>query len=150
MDYSFDKSLGHLSHVISKSLGTHLERKLLAENILLDAEQWSIISLLYHKLDLNQNAIAKAFGFDKVHVLRIINKLETEKLITRTTDTLDKRSRKVCLSEKGVNLYQKIAPLAQETIDNALETLSAKEVFLYMDLSKKIIKNLTIPQNELG
>lgn len=143
MEYSFDKSLGHLSQVISKNLGSNLEKKLLENGISLTAEQWSVISLVYHKKDLNQNAIANAYGFDKVRVLRILNILESEKIIYRTTDALDKRSRKVTITDKGVSLYHKIVPLAQETIDNALKSLTQEEVSQYMQLSGMIIQNLS-------
>ena len=142
MEYSFDKSLGNLSRVISKSLGANLEKRIVNNHINLTSEHWSIISLLHHVTNLNQNAIAKAFGFDKVRVLRILNKLETEKIITRTTDELDKRSRIVNLTEYGMILYKEITPLAQETLNDAFKSFTDEEVLLYMKLSKKIIENL--------
>lgn len=143
MEYSFNKSLGYLARVISRNLGINLEKKLLNNKITITAEQWSVISITYHHNNSNQNAIAKALNYDKVRVLRILNKLEAENIIFRKTDSNDKRARMVSLTKKGIDIYNRISPIAQETLDDAFLNLTSKEISVYMKLTQKIIANLT-------
>lgn len=142
MVYSFNKSLGNLSQMVSKRLGSSLEQELNASGIDLNAEQWSIISLLYQTPGLNQNGISQVFGIDKVRVLRILVKLEQLKLIERSIQKTDKRANTIKLTDKGLKIYKQVTPLAELILQKAFNSFSRNEIETYMKLTQRIINNL--------
>ncbi|PKP09535.1 MAG: hypothetical protein CVU09_11380 [Bacteroidetes bacterium HGW-Bacteroidetes-4] len=143
MDYSFKKSLGHLSHELSKKLGSSFEKRMQVIQPSLKAEHWSVISLLHQESNLNQMSIAQVFGFDKVKVLRIINKLEKQHIVVRTIDISDKRAYRINLTVMGNEIYNQLAPLAATTIEDAFSSFSRDEREIFMKNLQKILKNLT-------
>ena len=143
MKYSFENSLGNISRMISKALGETLERKLIENNIFITAEQWSLISLLFQKGDLSQRDIGVFLGFNKVRILRIINRLEVDHIIVRMVNVNDKRFRIIRLTDLGKDYYNKIIPFAQETIEVAFNKFSEKETAVFNKLFKKIYGNLS-------
>lgn len=142
MEYSYDKSLGNISRMISKALGKRLEEKLETHHIKITAEQWSVISLLFQKNKLTQVQIGAFLGLDKVRVLRIIRSLEDNKLIQRVISKKDKRFNDVCLTDKGNQLYQKIVPIACDVHTEAFNNFKPEDINLCLSLLGKINENL--------
>lgn len=142
MEYSYDKSLGSISRIISKALGKKLEKKLAIDNINITAEQWSVISLLCQKDKLTQVEIGAYLGLDKVRVLRIVRNLESENMIKRVISKIDKRYNDVCLTAEGTQLYHKIVPLACDVHDEAFANFKPEDINLCLDLLDKINNNL--------
>ena len=142
MQYSYKNSLGLLSRTIAKDLGKKLELKAKANGFTITAAQWSVISMLQHEKSSTQKEISQVFGYDKVMVLRIIKKLEDNGWVKQQICQNDKRSRIVQLTETGKKLYEKILPVAQETLNAAYHSLTAQEVNFYLEISEKIRKNL--------
>lgn len=142
MEYSYDKSLGNISRMISKALGKRLEEKLATKNIKITAEQWSVLSLLYHKDKLTQVEIGTYLGLDKVRVLRIVRNLESENMIKRVISKTDKRYNDVCLTSNGKQLYDKIVPIACDVHDEAFSNFKSDDINLCLSLLDKINKNL--------
>ncbi len=142
MEYRYDKSLGNISRMISKSLGKSLEKKLSENNIDLTAEQWSVISLLFHKDILTQIQIGIILGLDKVKTLRIVKHLENKDLLKRVISSTDRRYNDVCLTPEGVQLYHQIVPFAIEVHKEAFASINPTDVTLCLDILAKINNNL--------
>jgi len=142
MNYSYIKSLGLLSRTIAKDLGKNLEEKLTLENIRINARQWSVISLLKHEKSSSQKNIGAVFGYDKVMVMRMVKSLEESGIVQKRICNKDKRTRIVCLTPEGEELYNRILPIAEKTLTEAYKGLSEREIDLYTQISELIIKNL--------
>lgn len=142
MEYSYDKSLGNISRMISKALGKRLEQKLATKNINITAEQWSVLSLLYQKDKLTQVEIGAYLGLDKVRILRIVRNLESANMIKRVISKTDKRYNDVCLTSNGKQLYDKIVPIACDLHDEAFANFKAEDISMCLDLLNKISNNL--------
>lgn len=142
MDYCYDKSLGNITRMISKALGKRLEEKILQQNLNVSAEQWSVLSLLYQKEVLTQVQIGAFLSLDKVRVLRIVTRLEKQKLVLRQISKTDKRFNDVRLTKKGKEIYHTIVPLAMEVHDEALAGLSEKDTAYFIALLNRMKDNL--------
>lgn len=142
MKYSFDTSLGNLTQRISKSLGVLLVKKIQEDGILVNAEQWCVISMLKFQHQATQTDIGLFLGYDKVKVLRLIVDLEKSEIVERYEDKDDKRFKIVKLTEKGNETYRKIEVLARETLAEATSGLSDVEVKNCIVMLKKISQNL--------
>jgi len=128
--------------MISKALGKRLEEKILKEKLDVSAEQWSALSLLYQKKVLTQVQIGAYLSLDKVRVLRIVSRLEEQKLVLRQISKTDKRFNDVRLTKKGKEIYHTIVPLALEVHDEALAGLTENDTDLLIDLLNRMKENL--------
>ncbi len=142
MKYSFDKSLGKITHQVSKDLGKKLMEKFAKYNYDLTSKEWTVISYLYYNKQGNQKDIAEFISENKVMTKRIIDRLEREGYVKRSISKKDKRRNKVKLKAKGGELYQTLAPLAEETLKEAYSGLSSKEVNQCLKTLNKIQQTL--------
>jgi DNA-binding MarR family transcriptional regulator len=70
---------------------------------------------------LGQSSLARALGFDKVTVLRVLRGLEARGLIVRTPAAISRRSLAIALSDAGRALLLQ----AQEPVERAYQRLMA-------------------------
>jgi len=83
--------------------------------------QFGVMSVLQASAGLGQSSLARALGFDKVTVLRVLRGLESRGLIVRTPAAISRRSLAISLSDAGrVLLLQ-----AQEPVERAYQRLMA-------------------------
>jgi DNA-binding MarR family transcriptional regulator len=142
MKYNFDTSLGNLSQRVSKSLGSLLVSKLEKQGIPVTAEQWCVISMLYSHKQASQTDIGLFLGYDKVRVLRLIERLENEGIVERSTHVQDRRIKIVKLTEKGGKYYKQVEIHAKKTLEEATTGLTPGEVDLCLTFLKKVSENL--------
>jgi MarR family transcriptional regulator, organic hydroperoxide resistance regulator len=92
----------------------------------LTAEQWSILEYLWFKKEAHQTAIARATGRDKPAVTRLIASLEEKGLVKRVP--VDRRTNSVKLTASGQQLHEKYGPVLKDIIDQALASISKKDL----------------------
>ncbi len=142
MEYRYDTSLGRISLQISRALGKSFEQKAREQGVALRADQWTLISLLFHKGKLTQKEIADQVYTDKVAVSRLVDRMAGRGMVVRKPASDDKRARQVSLTREGEQLYLRMEPLARQTIAEALEGLdegAVKRLFGQLD---RIMANL--------
>ncbi len=142
MKYHFDTSLGRISLQISKALGKSFEHKTIHEGFPLRADQWTLVSLLYHKGALTQKEIADSLYMDKVAVSRLVERMAVKGMVARRPMSNDKRAREVSLTPAGNRLYRKMEPLATKTIADALDGLNEETISDFFSKLNHIRKNL--------
>ena len=83
--------------------------------------QFGVLSVLQASAGLGQSSLARALGFDKVTVLRVLRGLEARGLIVRTPAAISRRSLAIALSDAGRALLLQ----AQEPVERAYQRLMA-------------------------
>jgi DNA-binding MarR family transcriptional regulator len=78
-----------------------------------------VLSVLRASPGLDQSSLARALGFDKVTVLRVLRGLETRGLIERVPAPANRRNLSITLSAVGMELLKQ----AQEPADRAYDRL---------------------------
>ena len=142
MKYSFDKSLGNLTHRISSQLGRRLTFKLNKIGISVTPPQWSVISMLYFYKNQSQAEIALFLGYNKVRVKRLIDDLENSNIVKRFINKKDKRFNTIKLTKQGKSLYEKISPIAKETVTEAYNQFDKDEIEQCEKVLSHIYQNL--------
>ena len=140
--YKFEKSLGRLSRQVSRSLGIRLENKFRLAGIQMNGVQWSIISMLWQNRCVTQQCIGTTLEMDKVTLTRAVSSLEKQGYIERSQLKSDRRINEIMLSNKGKNIYNILAPLAEETLSEAFEGISEEEARTMMDTLDRVYRNL--------
>jgi len=111
-----------LTHNISQSIASIYSRR-----FHISAQEWRIIANLGNRQPLSANEIGSHVNLDKVQMSRALNKLISKGLVLRTLDKLDKRKSSLKLSRKGLQLYEKIVPIALERERQLLTVLNRQE-----------------------
>lgn len=83
--------------------------------------QFGVISVLRASPGLDQSSLARALGFDKVTVLRVLRGLEKRGLIERVPAPMSRRNLSISLSETGLVLLK----TAQDPAERAYSRLMA-------------------------
>ena len=143
MIYSFEKSLGKITHQVSTGLGKKLVHKFAQQNYHLNSSQWTVISYLSSHKEGIQKDIGEFIGVNKVMMKRILDSLEKEGYVKRTPVKSDKRQNKIRLTSKGEKLYNTLAPLAEETLKEAYSGLSEQEINQCLNTLNKIQQTLS-------
>ncbi|MTD55739.1 MarR family transcriptional regulator [Amycolatopsis sp. RM579] len=75
----------------------------------------------------NQAAIAERLGMDRTIITHLLDELERQKLVRRTPDPADRRSRRVTLTAKGEKTLQSLSARVAEAERHVLRHLSDDE-----------------------
>lgn len=109
-------------------------------SVSLTPAQFGVLTVLASAPGLDQSSLARALGFDKVTVLRVLRGLETRGLVHRAAALKSKRNVAVTLSPEGVTLLRLAAKPAERAYERLMEPLSLEQqaqlVLLLMELTQ--------------
>lgn len=89
--------------------------------------EWRIMAVLGSHQPLSAMEICARTDMDKVQVSRAIARMRKAGLVSRRTDPTDRRRSALRLTDKGMQTYQRIVPLARRYEARLLDALSAGE-----------------------
>ena len=102
--------------------------------------QFGVLTVLQASPGLDQSSLARALGFDKVTVLRVLRGLEARGLATRSPAACNKRSLSVALSSEGEKLLKQAQKPAELAYNRLMMPLSLEQraqfVLLLMELTQ--------------
>lgn len=112
------------------------------ESIGLTPAQYSVLSALHTQPGQDQSSLARALGFDKVTILRVLYGMEDRKLISRQRLPSDRRSMSLALTAQGSDLFDR----AQQPVDQAyrrlMEPFSDTQQKQFVKLLKLLVDEL--------
>jgi len=105
-------------------------------------EQWIVMKLLWEKNGVSQQDLADELMKNKASITSLIENMEKKELIFRKTNSFDKRSKMVFLTDRGKEIRQNIDEhfhkITQEFV-NEIETSNLNQT---KDVLEKILDNL--------
>jgi MarR family transcriptional regulator, lower aerobic nicotinate degradation pathway regulator len=109
-------------------------------NVGLTPAQFGVLTVLQASPGLDQTSLARALGFDKVTVLRVLRGLEARGLAERSRAEGNLRSWSVALTDEGEKLLMQSQKPAERAYDRLMKPLSAEQqaqlVLLLMELTQ--------------
>ena len=131
-----------LSGKISAAINRKMYRSFRKENIDITPEQWTVLHYLWKKDGVNQQELCNATFKDKPSMTRLIDNLEKQQLVTRTTSQDDRRINIINLTEKGRKLEKKTHPVVTRTKEVALQGVTDEEIVLAQQMLNKVFNNI--------
>jgi DNA-binding MarR family transcriptional regulator len=145
MDYTLsDKELvfGVLSGRASSAINRRIYQRFHANGINLTPEQWMILQCLSYKDGISQQELARITYKDKPSITRMLDVLEKHALVSRSTDTSDRRSNRIHITPQGTDLHNNGRAYVLEVMREALMGFSEEEVKVGEKILKKVFINL--------
>ncbi|RXZ78617.1 MarR family transcriptional regulator [Paenibacillaceae bacterium] len=91
-------------------------------------DQWEILVVLWETEGITQKELAERLHKDQTNVARMLFKLEKKSFIYRVTHETDRRSLRVYLTPKGMEIKEAILAPSIEAYQKTINGLSEKEV----------------------
>lgn len=107
-----------------KGILRYLRRRFEEEGLKLTLEQYFILNILDNKEGLILQELAEIVERDKSAVLRLINGLEENHFVARTTDPDDKRRKILLVTKNGMEELKKAVALDKEVNDTVTEDIT--------------------------
>ena len=117
--------------VLFRQMNLFLNRELLDEK--LTSSDVLYLALLYEQDGRTQDEMAEAYTVDRAATTRSLQGLEKKGLVRREVDTIDRRIRRVYLTEKAMQYRTAIRRMADDLADALFEGMSEEEVKAFME-----------------
>ena len=126
----------------SIAISRRLQKKFNQQELSITIEQWSILYQLWKKDGMSQQELCKTTFRDKPSVTRLVDNLEKSELVKRVASKEDRRINLIFLTEKGTKLQEQTMLIAEETLNEALESVPAESVEICKNVLKIVYDNL--------
>ncbi len=104
--------------------------------------QFGALTVLRASPGLDQSSLARALGFDKVTVLRVLRGLESRGLVRRSQALQSRRNLAVALSPEGEQLLREAQKPAERAYQRLMEPLSDEQRVQLMVLLQRLTDGL--------
>lgn len=131
-----DHYIGYTISDVARLLRTVFERRV--RSLGLTRAQWVTIARLHHRPGLSQSEVADLLEIEKASAGRLIDRMQSKGWIERRADPLDRRVNRLHLTAEAERMYALIWPLAEDTVDDALSTLSREERRTFSSLMQRV------------
>ena len=139
-DAYLTRSLGFLIGDVSRLLRMRLDQR--ARALDLTRAQWRVLAQLRRREGINQRALADILEIENITLTRHIDRLELKGLVERRPDPNDRRARTLHLKRKTKSILGKMRSLSEQTREEALEGINAKDAERLINTLLKIKDNM--------
>ena len=111
----------------------------------LTSSQMTILFYIYTNddIEINQKDIEKKLYLKSSTVTDILNRLENNGFLSRTTSEKDGRYKKIILTDKGKNIYEKMLEKALIFEGYFTKGMTKGESEMLFELLQKVLKNIS-------
>ncbi len=126
----------------STAIARRLQKKFNAAGLNLTIEQWSVLYHLWKQDGISQQELCNATFRDKPSITRLVDNLEKLNLVKRVPSEHDRRINLVYVTKQAQKLQEETMQMAEETLNEALETVPADKVDVCKEVLKLVYDNL--------
>jgi DNA-binding MarR family transcriptional regulator len=135
-----------ISSIINRSgrlLSNKLNKTFSEKGYKITREQWITLSVLTDEKGITQQELADKGFKNKASITSLIDHMEANNLVIRSSDKKDRRIKRIYLTKEGEDLYVKLTKSAYTVIDKAVKNIDENDLQKSIDILNKIINNLT-------
>jgi DNA-binding MarR family transcriptional regulator len=132
-----EDSLGYLVNRVARSLAQQLAEELRPTGVAIG--QWAVLLFLWARDGMSQADLSRAVAIEPPTMVRTIDRMVRDGLVTRTADASDGRVSRIHLTERGRSLRDELIPRAVTVNAATLGALSTSEARTLQRLLVKLI-----------
>ena len=137
-DFDIQLIFAILNGKVSAAINRKLSRNFRLNGIEITPEQWTVLLFLCEKDGVAQQELCNITFKDKPSITRLINNMEKQNLVVRKPNIKDKRTNLIHLTETGKKLKEKIKPVTDKTLEEALQEITLDE----LDISQRVLRKI--------
>lgn len=126
----------------STAIARRLQKKFNQVGLNLTIEQWSVLYHLWKEDGISQQQLCTATFRDKPSITRLVDNLEKLKLVKRIASKNDRRINMILLTDDAKNLQEQAMELANQTLNEALESVPADRIDICKEVLQIVYDNL--------
>lgn len=126
----------------STAIARRLQKKFNSAGMNLTIEQWSVLYHLWKQEGMSQQELCNATFRDKPSITRLVDNLEKLNLVKRVASENDRRINKIFLTKQAQKLQEQTMMLAEETLNEALETVPPEKIDVCKEVLQVVYDNL--------
>jgi MarR family transcriptional regulator, lower aerobic nicotinate degradation pathway regulator len=111
--------------------------------------QYGVMTVLDAHPGLDQSSLARALGFDKVTVLRVLRVLESRELVSRAPSPTSRRNLSIALTSSGKKMLKQAQTAAEKAYQRLMSPLQPEQqqqlVTLLQQLSEGLEEHARAP-----
>jgi DNA-binding MarR family transcriptional regulator len=123
--FAIEESLGYLLNRSARLMANELAERLRPAGVAIG--QWSVLLFLWARDGLSQAELSRLVAIEPPTMVRTIDRMVRDGLVTRMPDSEDGRLSRIHLTERGRSLRDELVPLAMAVNDAILQRLTASE-----------------------
>ena len=127
----------------STAIARRLQKKFNQAGLKLTIEQWSVLYQLWKEDGISQQQLCHATFRDKPSITRLVDNLERLNLVKRSSSADDRRKKMVYLTPEAKSLQEQSMELANQTLNEALQSVPADKIDVCKEVLKIVYDNLT-------
>ena len=126
----------------SIAIARRLQKKFNQAGLNLTIEQWSVLYHLWKEDGISQQELCRSTYRDKPSITRLLDNLEKLKLVKRTPSSDDRRMNMILLTNEAKKLQEQTMELANQTLNEALESVPADRIEICKEVLQVVYDNL--------
>jgi DNA-binding MarR family transcriptional regulator len=135
--FVIEESLGYLINRAARAFANRLGAELRPFDV--GTGQWAVLMHLWGNDGMTQAQLARRVAIEQPTMVRTIDRMERDGLVTRSPDPNDGRASRITLTERGWNLRDALVPLAAGVNRSATESLTDDEVATLRRLLARLV-----------
>ena len=136
-------SIGCILNRSGRLLSNKLNKAFSDDGYNITREQWVTLAVLKSEKGITQQELANNGFKNKASITSLIDHMESNNLVIRTSDKNDRRVKRIYLTKEGEGLYDKLTDSAYKVIDHAVKDIDEKDLKNSLNILSQIINNLT-------
>ena len=126
----------------STAIARRLQKKFNVAGLNITIEQWSVLYHLWKQEGISQQELCNATFRDKPSITRLVDNLEKADLVKRVASENDRRINLIYLTKQAQKLQEETMAMAEETLNEALETVPAEKIEVCKEVLQLVYDNL--------
>jgi DNA-binding MarR family transcriptional regulator len=123
--FAIEDSLGYLLNRTARLMAHELAESLRPAGVAIG--QWAVLMFLWARDGMSQAELSRLVAIEPPTMVRTIDRMVRDGLVTRATDPADGRLARIHLTERGRSLRDELVPHAIAVNDEILRRLTATE-----------------------
>lgn len=138
--FVIEESIGYLVNYLAKAFSRALAERLATHGAHLG--QWGVLMFLWARDGQSQRELSRQVAIEDATMVRTIDRMERDGLVRRVRDARDRRRINIFLTDKGLDLRDKLIPCAIAGNEVATQPFTAAEKQQLSDLLRRMIEAL--------
>jgi DNA-binding MarR family transcriptional regulator len=130
-------STGYLVNRLARSMAGQLAERMRPAGVAIG--QWAVLLFLWARDGISQAELARVVAIEPPTMVRTIDRMVRDGLVTRVADPADGRISRIHLTDRGRALRDELVPMAIAVNEAALDRLTERERATFRRLLTKLI-----------